>query len=153
MSHPLTELIIEEEDIPTTAPAEVVLEEGDAPVIAADDDDVLPPPPWTVNADGTRTLPLKTPVAVKIKSRTDGSTREKVVKELKLRRFAGGDMIALGNLGDNTEAIIRETFRRFTGEHDSIYDRMDQEDVMNFHDLVEDFLPKPRKGGKAISVS
>lgn len=143
------DIILDEDDVNPAAPAEVLpeLEEGDDGLQAFE---APPPPPWICNADGTRTLPLKIPVSFKFKSRTDQSIKEKTIRELHFRRLSGGDLMAIDGLKDNPTAQSYDVFRRFTGEGNAVFDRLDQDDVMNVQDLIDDFFPKPRKAGKVI---
>lgn len=144
------DIILDEDDVNPAPAAEEVLELEEGEDGAAFADAAPPPPPWVCNPDGTRTLPLKTPVTFKFKSRADQSVKEKTIKELRFRRLSGGDLMAIDTLKDNPTAQTYDVFRRFTGEGNAVFDRLDQDDVMNVQDLIDDFFPKPRKAGKLI---
>lgn len=148
MTQPINDIILDEDDVnPAPAAKDLPVLDDSGELTAAAE--ALTPPPWTVNPDGTRTLPLKVPVALKYKARDGSGIKTKEIAELRFRRLVGGDMIAIQNTGGSDAAATYEAFRRFTGEPPIVFDELDQDDVANVQWLIEDFFPKPRRGGKA----
>ncbi len=149
MTQPINDIVLDEDDVnPAPVAKDLPVLDDDGGELTAAADAPLPPP-WTVNPDGTRTLPLKVPVALRYKARDGSGIKTKEIAELRFRRLVGGDMIAIQNTGGSDAAATYEAFRRFTGEPPIVFDELDQDDVANVQWLIEDFFPKPRRGGKA----
>lgn len=96
------------------------------------------------NANGSKTLPLKFPVTVKL--RRDGKEVEEAYKELTFRRMNGADLRAISGIKDEGVLIAR-VFTRLTGIPDSVFDALDAEDILGATEIVNGFFPDGLMGG------
>jgi hypothetical protein len=90
------------------------------------------------NPDGSLTLQLDHPVQVPL--RVNGTETIKEVSELTIRRPNGADLRALLRVKNDEEQVLIMMFTRLTGEHVSVFDRLDFDDVARFTQEAESFL-------------
>lgn len=100
----------------------------------------------TKNSDGTVTLTLKHPFRVKYQ-RGD-KVREEEVKELRFRRPAGGDFIAIEGIKGGDVRTAAELICRLIGKPLAFFNRIDGYDLAGCGEVLEGFFPKPRKTSK-----
>lgn len=103
-----------------------------------------------LNANGTVTLQLCTPVTVKVRS-SDGKVTETVYEKLTMRRFNGADRRAIAQLEGT--ALEIEMFARACSIRNALmsglYDKMDAYDIRCMGEVLSYFLengPIPTSG-------
>jgi hypothetical protein len=117
-----------------------VVDEDVNPLDALPDDAVR-------NADGSVTLPLHFPVAIRTKK--DGKVKEKAYRELVFHRLVGADQRAIAAVSDEHTTVV--TFSRSTRINqaimNAIFDKMDLADVARAGRVLNHFLSSgPRTG-------